>query len=195
MVFDHFNNNLTQFVSEATSDKIKDIVVAHSVGAAAGTFAAAVVPGPQVAALLTVISVGVIWSMYLRINSALGIRLGRAILKTLASAVVANIFQALGGTLALFLIGTFIPGLSVVLAPAACYAVVLISGVIYTQMMTELFSANKDVGQMTAEELKDAARRAADGVDIKGAFKEAGNAYKTAYKNGDVTGKETYYHE
>ena len=94
------------------------------------------VPGADVAA-----GAANIWTMYLRINSKLGMKLGESALKTIASAVATNLASyaavlAVGGAM------KFIPGIGSIggaaIMSGALYAVTLASGYVYLKALTAL---------------------------------------------------------
>jgi len=184
------------FMSNVGAEGIADIVNKHALCAAAASLAAGWIPGVGGAACLLA-SVGFIWAMYYRVNSAVGIKLSKNVAKSLASAILTNIVTQVGGLLlgtAAASILSFIPGIgsvaSDVIMAAIVYATVIAAGIVYLKMLTKLFKAEVNLESVSESELKNAAKSAADETDLKGVVSEARDAYKSAKKSGEVSGKE-----
>lgn len=184
-------------IKKSVSEEVGNIIIQHALGAAAAGLGAAWIPGAGGTAALAA-SVGVIWLMYYRINKALGIKLSKTLLKSLASAVITNIAASaasvIGGTVTATAL-SFIPGVgngaaSVVMA-GVDYAVVFASGLVYIKILTNLFKAGKNPEEMSADELKAAAKSAVKNEDMSKIVREAKKEYTNARKSGDVSGKET----
>ena len=125
---------LDKTTDSALPQEIADVVKLHAKLAVGSAWIP--VPGADVAA-----GAANIWSMYLRINSKIGMKLGESVLKTIASAVATNLASyaavlAVGGML------KFIPGIGTiggaVVMSAALYAVTLASGYVYLKALTAL---------------------------------------------------------
>lgn len=183
-------------LKENVTNDIADVIIGHSLGAAAAGLGGAWIPGAGgTAALLA--SVGFIWSMYFRINKCLGLKLSKTLLKSLASAVITNIIASAAGIIggaAVSTVLSFIPGVGSVAASVIMagidYAVVFASGLIYIKVLTNLFKAGKDPAKMSEEQLKAAAGSAVNDEDIGKIIKEAKKDYASARKSGAVDGKE-----
>jgi uncharacterized protein (DUF697 family) len=185
-----------EFLGDVGASEIGDIIINHSLGAAAASAASGWIPGAGGTAALMA-SVGFIWSMYYRINQRMGISISKNKLKSLASAVVANIASAamsliLGVVASTAL--TFIPGIgnvaaSVIMA-ALDYGVVFAAGIMYLKMLTKLCKDSTNLNNMSESALKNAAKTVIDSEDVSKIIKDAQKEYKTARKSGSVTGKE-----
>lgn len=149
----HAAYELVQSLDKMTDDslpqEIADVVKLHAKLAVGSAWVP--VPGADVAA-----GAVNIWTMYLRINGKIGMKLGESILKTIASAVATNLagyaaVLAVGGAL------KFIPGIGsiggAVVMSGALYAVTLASGYVYLKALTALI---KKGGTIDGIKLKDA---------------------------------------
>ncbi len=190
------NNVQNDYLKKVGAKEIGDIIKGHALGAAAAGLGVSWLPGAGSAIALAA-TVGIIWSMYFRINVKLGITLSKTKLKSLASAILTNI----GASAASFLGGTiistalsFIPivgnaAASIIMA-GLDYAVVFVSGIVYMKFLTKLFKAGKDIEILDEEELKAEAKAAVNDEDVNSLFKEARKEYDRARKSGEATGKE-----
>lgn len=176
-------------------EKIVEIVEVHALGAAASGLGVAWLPGAGSLGAAAAM-VGFIWSMYFRINKALGLKMSKTLLKTLASAVMSNIAQAavsVVGTIAVSAVLSF-TGIgnvaSSLIMAALDYAVVLVGGIIYLKLLTQLFSAGENPSEMCESDLKKTVETVIRQEDISGMLKSARDDYKRARKEGSVTGKE-----
>lgn len=182
-------------IQSANAEDIEEIINTHALGAAAAGLAAGWIPGAGgTAALLA--SGGFIWSMYYRINKKVGIPLSKTVVKSLGAAVLTNLagsaLALVGGAAiatALSFTGIGNAASSVIMA-GLNYAVVLVSGIIYLKLLVGLFKAGNDPASMSVEDLKSSAENIIRQEDVNQLLKDAKDAYKKAYKDGKVTGKE-----
>ncbi|MDF2588850.1 MAG: hypothetical protein K0S41_2691 [Anaerocolumna sp.] len=189
-------NTQNSILKDNVTDDIADVIINHSLGAAAAGLGSAWIPGIGGTAALFA-SVGFIWSMYFRINKCLGLKLSKTLLKSLASAIITNIAASaasvIGGA-AVSTVLSFIPGIGTVTASiimaGVVYAAVFASGLIYIKLLTSLFKAGKDPSKMTEEQLKSAAASAVKESDVSKIIKDAKKDYVSARKSGSVNGDE-----
>jgi len=110
--------------------------------------------------------------MYLRINKELGLSISDNIIKTLASGVATNLAAYAAGILALNAVFSLVPGIGTVgaagIAGAVSYALCIVSGVIYLKILTKIFLSGKSAHDLTAEELKEIAKKTIQETDVKG---------------------------
>lgn len=181
-------------------DEVKQTIIKNSIGAAASSLASGFLPGIGATAA-TAISVGFIWRMYYQINKALGISVSKNILKSVASALLANLITGLGAIFAADAAATvlsLIPGLgsfsAAVLVGAANYGLVYVSGLIYIKMLTGLFKANKDISHMSSDEIKSAMTGAfkENKDEIKDVFNKAKKDAIKDIKNGKITKSDSF---
>ena len=176
------------------AEEIEQIIIGHSVGAAAAAVASGWIPGAG-GVVATGIALGFTVSMYYRICSHSNIKVSKNILKAIASVAVAEIAAYLGVIIAAELALTFIPGLgsisASVLAGIINFAMVYIAGILFLKMMTSVFKAGKDINNMTEDELKSYMKNESTKDNISSAYKEAKTVYKTAkndksYQQNDI---------
>lgn len=196
-LFKELPDDCRQKLAEASSEKLVNIINTHALGSAAAALASGWVPGAGgTAALLA--SAGFIWAMYYRINTAIGVKLSKNLVKSLASAILTNIVTQMAGMIAMALAASaisFIPVIgsiaaSVIMAGIA-YAVVIAAGAVYLRLLTNLFKAgHEDLSEMTENEFKNAANTAVNEVDLQGVVSQARQVYKEGKDSGTITGKE-----
>ena len=118
---------------ESLPQEIADVVKLHAKLAVGSAWIP--VPGADVAA-----GAANIWTMYLRINNKLGMKLGESVLKTIAA--VATNLASYAAVLAVGGFMKFIPGIGSIggaaIMSGALYAVTLASGYVYLQALTAL---------------------------------------------------------
>lgn len=170
-----------EFARDILPTEIVEIVKFHAKGAAAAGVASGWIPGAGAVALATV-SVGFIWSMYLRINSKIGLKLSENILKTLASGIATNLVAYFAAAIIGNVVFSFIPivgsATAAVIAGGIAYALTLVSGAIYLKILIHIFNAKKNPNTMSAEDLKNMADTIIKDEDIEEALRKAKNSYK-----------------
>ena len=135
--------DLVQLLDKAAEDtlpeEIADVVTLHAKLAVGSAWIP--VPGADVAA-----GAATMWTMYLRINSKIGMSFGENILKTIASGVATN----LAGYAAALTVGgalKFIPVIGSVggalVMSATLYALTLTSGYIYLKAITAMLKSKR----------------------------------------------------
>ena len=174
---------LDKQVENFVPSKIADIIKFHSKGAAVSAVAAGWVPGAGSTIAVT-ISAGFIWTMYAKINNAIGLKLSDNILKTLASGVATNLMAAYAGGWLISTALSLIPGLGSLGASAiigaTCYALTLASGYVYLKIMTELLSkeGKENLQNLTQEELKKEAEKIIQTNEVEEILTQAKKEYK-----------------
>ena len=167
---------------------INACIHSHSIGAAISALAAGLLPGAG-AVVATVISGGVIWKMYFSINSKLGLKLGDATVKTVASAIGANVVQYVIGAILIDVVLSFIPGVNLLATAAlgaACYVAVYASAHIYIRLLTNIFKSGKTLDDLTAEEMRSKADEMAKSVNMKEIVEEGKAKFKEAKNSGEL---------
>ena len=163
------------------ADQLEKTVINHALTAAGAAALSGALPGAGSTAAAAV-SIGAIVTMYVNLGNMLGIRLGKGLLRTLASAVVADLGGSIAAILLVSTVLSFIPGIGTVGAAGImgltsfCY--VYLAGTFYLKMVAKIVKSGKSAENMSEEELKKAILQAAEGVDMKAAVKEAAGAYK-----------------
>lgn len=171
--------------------KLAEIIKFHAKGAVGSALASAWLPGVGSGAAI-VACAGFTWGMYLRINNELNIPLSSNIVKTLAGGIMTN----LGAYAASMLAGaalsgviSFIPVIGSIGACAimagVCYAVTIVSGIIYLNLMTALFKAGKNPVKLSGAELKDCATEIMEEMNISDLLQEAKESFSAAQEAGE----------
>ncbi len=154
--------------------KIQNDIKTHAYIAAGS----ALIPAPGVSAAATVAN---IWAMYANINSDVGIKFSKNILKTVASGVIAN----LGGYVTLLAAGEllkFIPGVGSLLGAAIeggiAYAITITSAFVYIKAITLMAKKKMDFNneQNLKYEVDEILRNDKD--EIEHLLQEAKKSYK-----------------
>ncbi len=163
------------------SEEIVKTVIEFALAAAASAAASGCLPGAGSTVAIAV-SLGFVVAMYVALAKMLGVEFGNGILKSIASAVLAD----LGGAIAAFVIVaaaiSFVPGFGTIGAATItgitsfCY--VYLAGMVYIKMLGTLLNMGKSVSTMSEEELKQAMKKEMDSLDMREAIKEAKCAYK-----------------
>lgn len=172
--------------TKVDSDETAECIIAYSAAAAIASMLGGTFSG-FASLIASGIAVGAIWAMYIHLCKILNIKLGKDILKALASAVLSNIVTQIGGLiLAEVLIG-FVPGASVLVCGVVNFIVVYFAGIIFIKTLTELFKAGKDdFENISADTFKENMNAAAKNVNAKDIVKEAKNTYKNMKKDGSL---------
>ncbi len=167
---------LTALVGEDAKKAVKTIRQHAVVSATCGL--AVVVPGADLLAF-----VANTWTMYARINKALGISLSKNILKSIATAVGTNVVSIIPGMAIGSLAGSLMkafPGLGTLggmaVSGTTYYAISTVMGWIYLKGITILVSSNQ---ALDAENLKAATKQVAkDKEFVKNIYESAKEDYK-----------------
>ena len=143
--------SMNKSVESSMPDELASIVKMHSRLAVGSAFIP--VPGGDMAA-----AAANIWTMYVRINSELGLPFSDNVVKSLATGVVTNIGGAVAGTLVVGSALKFIPGLGSLGGAAVMgttvYAITLASGVVYMKAISALLNSSGST-DISEEDLKD----------------------------------------
>lgn len=177
------------FVTDSLGEDIAKIVRQHAITSTALALASAI-PGAGAVACIAC-QTAVVYSMYVRINNALNIRLSKNIMKSLASCVVANLasnaITIIGGVVASSVL-SIIPGVgtaaSTALMGSIGYATAMISAVVYTKMLTTIVGSGKKIENMSEAEIKEAVQEEIKKRDINQDIKTFTKEYKREKKNG-----------
>lgn len=188
------NNKVRGFFSNKFGEQIGNIVEQHALASAVAA-TASMFPGagPSIA---IVAQTAAVYTMYVRINRALGVRLSKNKLKSLATAVVSNIAANAASYVASIVIATglsFIPGIgstaSALIIAGLGYATMVVAALSYTSILNVIGTRNMET--LSEEELKEIAKEEMRKRDISGEMKEFSAEYKRGRKSGSYTGSET----
>ena len=175
--------------SEVNSHELEEIVITHAIGAAIAAMASGWIPGAG-SAVAFGIGVTFVCSMYVRLANAMGITLGKGLIRAIASAVVADLAAYIATLLAVAAAVSFIPFFgnmsASTLTAIANFACVYLAALIFVKMLSALMSSGKDIGKMSEAELVAAIKRESKRTDLKGAMKEAKSQFEQAKENGEL---------
>ena len=175
---------------------LANIVRTHALGAAAAGLGVAWLPGFGATAALVTMT-GFVWTMYLRINDRMGLRLSKVVLKTLASAFISNLAQNTLSYLGITVLSTILSFTGVgniaaaALMAAMDYAIVKVGGALYLKLINGLMSAGKVPEEMSEQEITTAMDTVMDQSDVGSMISEASQEYIAGKKDGTITGTET----
>lgn len=167
---------LTALVGEEAQEAVKTIRQHAIISASCGV--AVVVPGVDLLAF-----VANTWTMYARINNALGISLSKNILKSIATAVGTNVISVIPGMALGSLAGSVmkaLPGIGTLggmaVSGTTYYALSTVMGWIYLKGIITLVSSNETINE---ENLKAATKQVSKDKDfVKGIYESAKSEYK-----------------
>ncbi len=172
-------------ISEAQVEKVGKIIQSRAIISAASGVGAAIFPGVGGFVAATV-AVGVVWEMYVQINKELGISISDNKLKSLASAMLANLLSNVGNIFLSALavgIASVIPGLNMFLAPIQAvisYIVVFAAGILYVKILTKVFKAQGSFGG--DNDMSGLVKAVIDETDMKSMVEELKDSYKNDEK-------------
>lgn len=191
-MINELNPVMTQ--SKTSSERIERIITQHAAGSAATALGAGLFTFAFPAASTVVdvlVSTGIIWTMYYRISSELGIPMSKNLLKTLGSACLTNIVANLGSVLLLELAATCVPVFGVAASAAICYAITYLAGYLFIKLLVNVFKAGKRPDEMTADELADISKKVCTETNCKQIFKGAQTDAQEQIKRGEISKKDT----
>ena len=174
---------------EVNSYELEDIISTHAIGAAVAAMASGWIPGTG-SVVAFGIGVTFVCSMYVRLANAMGITLGKGLIRAVASAVVADLAAYIATLLTVAAAVSFIPFFgnmsASTLTAIANFACVYLAALIFIKMLGALMRSGKDISKMSQAEVISAIKRESKKTDLKGAMKEAKNQFKQANANGDL---------
>lgn len=180
--------------NKTSSARIESIITQHATGAAATALGAGIMTFtfPAAGALVdTLVSTGIIWSMYSRVSRELNIPMSKNLLKTLGSACLTNIVANLGGALLLELVATCIPVVGVAAAAAICYAITYLAGYLFIKLLVSVFKAGKRPDEMTEDELAGISKTVCAETNCEQIFKRAQTDAKGQIRRGEISKDDT----
>lgn len=161
------------FGNGAKAKELTEIIKQHALAATGIAFIP--VPGLDIAAV-----VANIWTMYARINAAVGVSFRENALKSIASGICANLVSAVPAAVLGALAGSvlkFIPGIGTIggiaVEAAANIAMLYVAGKVYLKSLQVLLRRNQP---LTEENMKEAAREVTkDKAFVKAVYAEGKN--------------------
>lgn len=175
----HYAMQLAELADKSMKDnlgpELAGIIKQHALmGAGAGLIP---VPGVDIAA-----EIADVWTMYVRINKAIGLPFGEHLAKSIATAIGTNILRVVPGLAIEEVTENLLKAtgagdlFGMAIGAAGDYAMVLVTGIMYVKALTILIGKKE---QLTDENLHKAAKEAGhDKQFIKEAFHDAKKQYK-----------------
>lgn len=172
------------------------IVRQHS-WAAAATAAITIMPGAGTVACVLA-QTTIVFSMYVRINRSMNIKISENKIKSLVSAILGNIAtNAVGyiGGIAASTALSLIPGIgstaSTLIMGGLGYATASIAALVYGTAILAMTASGKNIETMSEDELKEALKNELDERNLSKDFKNFSAEYKKGRKDGTITGNES----
>jgi len=169
--------------------EIANVVKLHTKGATATALGVAWIPGAGGKIALAA-NAAVIWTMYLRINHLLGIKISKNIAKTVAAGVASNLAINAVVVVAVTTVVSLFPGVGSLGASAtmgvATYGMVIAAGHIYIKILTRIFKAGKDPNTLSGDELNNLSKEVMENENVKSLMKEAKKEYTRAKSSGEL---------
>ena len=132
------------------------------------------------------ISVGAIWHMYYAVGQYLHLMFGMDMLKATAAAILSNIVHQRWGVLALELATTLIPGWSIIATGLIFFSVTYFSGLTFLFALVRIFKAGGDPTKMTADEMAQKAKEAAEEIDFSKEYEKSKEGFKKMREEGNL---------
>jgi uncharacterized protein (DUF697 family) len=180
-----FTANL--FGDHPNGEELSEIIRQHAIAGVASGFIP--VPGMDVAA-----AVGVVWTMYIRINHVLGIHFSKNIIKSITSIIGTNLITYLPGVFVGKAVASFaklIPGLGtmggVAIDATINLGLLYAMGVIYAKSLTTIYKAEGQI-VITEQKLREAIKQTmADKTFIKQIYEFGKNINKKSDSATQIT--------
>ncbi|MBQ6111854.1 MAG: hypothetical protein IJL01_05620, partial [Synergistaceae bacterium] len=173
-----------EWAADISTDELAGIVINHAIAAAAAGMAAGVLPG--ISALISSgIAVGAIWHMYYAIGKYVHLTFGKDILKAAASAILSNLAHQTWGYFAVEIAAMFIPLISIPATGFIFFAITYFSGLTFLLLLVALFKAGKDPTEMSADDIKNEAKKVAEDIDFREETKKVREGFKKIRKEGN----------
>lgn len=177
------NESMKQVGHELNAEEIAQIVESHALTTALSAAASGAIPGAGGVIAMGIACTSTI-AMYGRLAKEMGVRLNHGLIRTLASAVLADLAASVAVVIAAAAAVSFIPGVgnmaSASLTAITNYGFVYLAGLIFVKMVASLGISR--IESLSEAEIKEAATEVQSSVDIRGAMKEAKQAYKASVK-------------
>lgn len=189
-----------EYLEEHFNEEIADIVEQHGAAAAAASVASMIPALGSTACFVA--QTALVYTMYVRINRALGIKLSKNVMKSVASAVLGNIAANAGSAVLALVGGAILPFIpiaggvaSALLMAAVGYATVMISAMCYAKVLVALNRSGRRAENMSESDLQAALNREIRNGNVKEDMKRYAAAYRKGRKDGTFTGNESVVFE
>lgn len=171
-------------------EKAGDTIMACSVAAAIAGVGSGWLPGAG-ALIATTAWVASIWTMYVRVNIVLGIKIKDNILKSLASAFLTNIIASAGSLILYFIAAfaiSFIPGFgtlgAVTIDGFIGFVTVYASGLLYIRLLTKVMKGKGNM-DLSDVDIKTMVKETTKESNVKDVLKEGKQMFKESKNKGE----------
>ncbi|MDR1532778.1 MAG: hypothetical protein LBS62_11470 [Clostridiales bacterium] len=175
---------------------VETVIEQHALAGGAAGLGASWLPGAG-AAIAGAAMVPIVWSMYYRINTVCGIKLSKAVLRSIAGAIVSNIIASASSYLLSIVGGTLLSFIPVVgnlsamaLVAAANYGIVQVAGNVYAAIIQKRVDSGDDGSGTSEGEMLKAAATIISKTNIAEELQKAKNRYSAGRENGTISGSE-----
>ena len=162
---------------QLNSEKISGIVKVHALLCTVAAFVGGFLSDGMEIAAMIVMNIS-LWSMYFRINRALGLKFWKTFLKSLGAAFLSNIGQNVIGFISMIILEALSSNFSlfggitaIIIAVVMNFVAVVLGGIIYIKLLTKLFSAGKKRSETIESDLKYAVKSVLKEEDISSMLK------------------------
>lgn len=139
-------NDLKQYYGNA--DEARDIIENCALTAAAADAVGSILPVLAIPSLI-VSCVGAVWVMYAQVCKSLNIRIKENALKLLGRVALSNIAANAVGYLGATLLGSMIPGASILVSAVVTYVAIYLAGMLFLAMLSGMAATAKDPHDFT----------------------------------------------
>lgn len=171
---------------KASADQIEKTIIGFGLFASVASAAAGAITavGPFAA---TVVTTACVYAMYYKLANLLGVKISKNILKSIASAVIADIVSSIGVTLALAVLTSFVPVIGNLSSAAICaiaqFGLVYVAGFMFITVLNKLHGDSET--EISEEALNNAVNEAKNDVDTSKIFAEAKQVHKEVKNNSE----------
>jgi len=171
--------------AEMEKHPLENIVIGHAILAGMAGMAAGILPG--IGAIFTLLSsAGIVGKMVLELSSSLNIPFGKNLLSAISEKVTKTVIKRLGGMLIGAVIVSTVPGIAFLSAAVAAYGVTYLAGVVFLNMILNLYRKGQSAENMTMDELHSQIRRSCAELKCKQIYQAAAEDAKEKIKNGEI---------
>lgn len=173
-------------------DKISSDIHTFAIAAAVAGGVANVAPGiGGIVAMLT--QTGLVWTLYVKINSTLGVKTSENVMKFVGSAMVTNIVTNAGTLLAGYALAAILSWIPILGQASSAaidillgYMLIYISAVLYLGLLTKVMKAKGSFELDDTKETEQSIKEVVGSSDVSAIMKEGRKAYKEAQNDGSL---------
>ena len=186
---------------KCSSDKIEKTILGFGLFASVASAAAGAVTGVGPIAA-TVVTTACVYAMYYKLAELTGVKISKNILKSVASAVLANLVSNIGVSVLAAAALSFIPVLGNLSSSTICaivqFASVYVSGYVFISTLNSLYEKFGNVSDLTEKEIKEAVAETNSNMNTSEIINEAKKVHKEVKNNreySDLSEFETLVNE